>query len=132
MTTALKAFLREALDTGAKSDQVDWDGVVREVVAYMDKYHDGKPDWIRLKDVPDTRLDFLYQAGTRKIRWLEGKAKRQAAAAFKSMRKRLAKFGLKADPYSESLYTGPSGEYISLGIGGFTGSPVGGKELPVP
>jgi predicted double-glycine peptidase len=120
----------------ASQQGFDQTGVVREVVKYMEDYLEGSPTWITARTytrsgTPVQSISFTYDAKDTPYTTYSGKKAQRADAAFKSLRKRLGRFGLKANPASEADYRTDDGAHVELSIGGYSGSAVSGQTLRV-
>lgn len=118
-------------------DGFDVDGVVREVVKFMENFGNGEPTWItksqvKMRGEPTLEISFSYDARNVRDRLSQNpKLRSRHRAAFKRFRKRLSKYGLHANPSSEAFYKTDDGRVVSLAIGGFSGGPRSGQQLRV-
>jgi hypothetical protein len=120
-----------------QTDGFDVDGVVREVVKFMDEFDNGEPTWITKSQIkmhgePVLEISFSYDARDVRDRVTHNpKLRRRHQSAFNRLRKRLSKYGLHANPNSEAFYKTEDGRIVSLAIGGFSGGPMPGQQIRV-
>lgn len=115
-----------------EEEAVDLKAVVKTVVDFLSDVGE-TPDWItKFVDAQgNTKLKFLRDA-KRKYRHLDSKQLSRWNAKWRSTRKKLLKFGLIADPSTEPIFRTADGKVWEISVGGLSGGPGSGEQIPVP